>query len=126
MGEKTGAKDTSRPDSLAIALLARAQIEEDRYDFSAAARDYGSYLKLIFAPSGPDSAARAPASIGPFMDAKQLDTLRKKTLALLWLSGDEASLKASLAAKPICTENLAPDCEKYTVLSALTREPAPE
>lgn len=86
------------------ARLSRASILEDRYQFGPAAADYRAYLA---GPRQPDA------------DAKQVDGLRRKALALTWLSGDAAALAATLADKSVCGDQLAAECERYLILSKL-------
>ncbi|MDR3607393.1 MAG: tetratricopeptide repeat protein [Oligoflexia bacterium] len=98
---KAAKGDSKNPGRLTDALLARAAIEEDEYIFVAAAVDYRSLIETN--------------------SAKKSDDLRKKTLALSYLSGDDKILKETLASKAICTESLADECEKYRVLGEIQR-----
>jgi len=98
----------SKSDSVGHALLIKAGLEEDKYLFLAASQDYLAFFNFI---------AANPKS-NTLSDGK-LNDLRKKILHLAWLTGDAAELKAVLNNKTVCTEKLADDCEKFTVVGAL-------
>ena len=84
------------------AHAARAQIEEDRYQFAEAASDLREYLE-------------APTS----SKIEKLDDLRRKTLLLSWLSQDQAVLVGTLNSKAVCVQTLTSDCDQFTALQAL-------
>jgi tetratricopeptide (TPR) repeat protein len=88
------------------ALLARAQLEEERYNFAEAGSDYRSYLSL---PTAQQVKA----------DSSQLESLRKKALLLSWLSGDPEKLRVALESKAVCTDSLADDCLRYKLLGRI-------
>ncbi len=94
--------ETPQADALGEALIARASIHEDRYDFGSAAKDYRTYLSL---PPGQAKSAS--------------DDLRRKAIALAWLSGDVAELRTALSSKAICVEKLETECDRYQGLIAL-------
>lgn len=89
-------------------LLSRAKIAEDNYDFTAATGDYRTYLSLNSSPT--------------------LDDLRKKTLALAYIS-NTATLKSLLSDPTVCTASeaspLNEECENYRTLLKIAG-PAPD
>ncbi len=95
------------PDSenLGAALLSRASLEEERYELGSAAQDYRTYLSI------PPKRLK--------IEEGQANLLRKKTLMLTWLAGDERELKAALQNPILCTESLRSDCERFSILSAI-------
>ena len=86
------------------ALLARGNIQEEQYIFAGAAKDYRNYL---FHPSSQKVSSGDRAK------------LRKKILALAWLSGEAGELKAALGSNQICTESLEEECNLYQAFLAL-------
>lgn len=99
------------PTRVSNALLARASLQEEKFEFGAAVSDYTAYVNLY------QSGALKDAKQKP--DPSKVDDLRKKTLALSWLSADSAQLKSLLQSKTICTEKLADECDKYHAISAI-------
>jgi tetratricopeptide (TPR) repeat protein len=99
-------KDVPKADSVGTALLARAAISEERYQFASAANDYRSYLGL------PPSLIKLKSS--------EIDKLRRKTLAITWLSSNSQELRAAVDSKGICGEDLVLDCEKYQILMMIS------
>jgi len=93
------------------AFLARANLSGEKYEFTNAARDYKAYLSL-------------PAAVTK-LDEKQANGIRRKTLALAWLSNDTNELKSTVSTKVICpdaNEALAKDCDRYRGLLELARQ----
>ncbi|MCM2278515.1 MAG: hypothetical protein NDJ89_10615 [Oligoflexia bacterium] len=105
-------KEASNPgksistSNLGAALIARAQMAEELYRFPAAATDYRAYLAL------PAKALK--------LEESKADELRKKTLTLIWLGGEDSALSAALSDKTLCSEGLAQECDKFSALSALS------
>jgi TolA-binding protein len=99
-------KDTPKAESVGSALLARASISEELYQFNLAANDYRSYLAL------PPSLIKLRSS--------ELEKLKRKTLAMTWLAGNGLELRATLDFKGICDEDLAVECEKYQILAMIS------
>ena len=95
-------KEIPHSEYLAASLAARAALEEKRYDFLAAAIDYRTYLAL------PSKQLK--------IEEGKADELRKKVLALTWLSENADELTNTLKNKTICNESLAEECEKYAAL----------
>ena len=91
------------------ALLARATLSEEKYNFQAAASDYRVYLGL------PTALLKT--------NETQLDLLRRKTLMLTWLSGDMSDLHVLLETKSVCNEKLGEECDKFGALAALENGP---
>jgi|GEM_PF-1101778 len=89
-----------------VALLARGGVVEDRYQFLDAASDYRTYLGM----------KKEIIKLTP----KEQDDLRKKVLALTWISGEKSELNATLQNKIICTEQMNDDCERYRAISILS------
>jgi TolA-binding protein len=98
--------ETPKSSNVTSALLARAHLAEDRYDFAAASGDYRSYLAL---PPAKLSKAKP----------EELENLRRKSLMLAWLSGDAGLMKLSLDSKVICGENIPTDCARFELRSRL-------
>ncbi|MGZ3699851.1 MAG: tetratricopeptide repeat protein, partial [Bdellovibrionota bacterium] len=94
-----------QPEVFGTALLTRASVAEERYDFESASADYRRYLNL---PAGQRR-----------LDPKELEQLKGKTLLLSWLSGSSTSLRESLAHPVICPRAGNLNCEKFTALLAL-------
>ena len=97
-------------ESVGIALLKRAIIHEEKYEFAKAADDYSTYLDL------PPSLTKK--------EPKSLHNIAKKALALAWLSSDSSNstdiLLSRLLLNPkICTDALALECDRYQALSNL-------
>jgi TolA-binding protein len=108
-------KEVPKSNNVAGALLARASLEEDHYQFSAAASDYKAYLAISAATAvGEASKGRVQQS------SSQIEVMRKKTLALIWLTGDLSELRAALDTKSICDKSVAQECEKYSALAAFS------
>jgi TolA-binding protein len=99
------------PTRVSNALLARASLQEEKFEFGGAVTDYTAYINLY------QSGALKDAKQKP--DASKVDDLRKKTLALSWLSADGAQLKTLLQAKTICTDKLSEECDKYHAINAI-------
>lgn len=89
-------KEAPQAETMAAALLSRANIYEEQYFFAEAARDYRQYL------------ARTP---------KAYDAIRKKTLIYAWLSGSASELSETSQDAAVCTANLALECSKYKALA---------
>ena len=100
---------THAGDNLAAALGSRAQMHEDRYFFTMAAKDYQALLAL----------PKDKLSEKIRLTGEKADALRRKVLALIWLSDDWKELRATLANPGVCTEALAGDCERYSALVIL-------
>lgn len=93
-------EDAPQAEAAGAALLSRAALEEERYQFASAARDYRQFLDL-------PPLARGKAG-------EHLPAARKKTLLLNWLSGDMASLRANTGDSRICEgDELSDLCERY-------------
>jgi TolA-binding protein len=99
------------PTRVSNALLARASLQEEKFEFAGAVTDYMAYVNLY------QSGALKDAKQKP--EASKVDDLRKKTLALSWLSADGAQLKSLLQSKSICTEKLSDECDKYHAINAI-------
>ena len=102
-------KESPHSENVANAILARANIEEERYSFSQAATDYKLFLSL------------PQAQQAKIKDLKQ-DDLRKKILVLSWLSENPGELTSTLETKSVCVESIQEDCEKYRILSLIESE----
>jgi tetratricopeptide (TPR) repeat protein len=96
------ANPASRPENKGVAILTRAALAEERWEFAAAASDYREYFKL-------------PAEAWGF-DAASLRALRSKALLWAWISGRSELLGAALGTHELCTAELAAECSKYTAL----------
>jgi TolA-binding protein len=112
------------PKSAAIrdALLARAAIEEGRYDTASASRDYNLYLKLPNTiPNTSQNASKDPKN-----ETEQRVALEKKILAYMFINANWADLKASLDSKDVCSKDvfdgeLLHECDRYRALGALLK-----
>ncbi len=82
-----------------------AKIEEDRYNFTAAAHHYSAFLAL------PASASR--------LNASDRDAIRKRILVFAWVAGNRDTLERSLANRAICTRALRSECAKFEALKYL-------
>jgi TolA-binding protein len=92
--------------SLTDAFNARAQIEENHYQYNEAAKDYLAYLKASQSAGKPDPA------------------MQRKILALIWIDGDWSALKSALANSQLCDaalEGTQKECGRYLALGALVR-----
>jgi TolA-binding protein len=118
--------EAPKSSALKDALLARASIEESRYELSDASRDYSTYIKLAALPNADKSA---PAK-DPKKELDQRVALEKKILAYTWINGNWAELKTAIESKEICSNKesekdnfdgqLVKDCERYQALGMLT------
>ena len=99
LGYFTKLIDTSPSGEVApAALLARAAIEEERYQFLEASQDYRQYVSLN----------------------KQSDSkIAKKILILAWFSGELSELRLALDSPVICNHDLAEECDLYSAFSIL-------
>ena len=102
-------QDSPQAAGTGSALLTRASVEEDHYDFSKASSDYLAYLGL-----------------GSKADDRHVASVRRKALMLAWLSGDAHLLAGALANKAVCAEDSRAECEKYQILSAFSGAPLSE
>jgi tetratricopeptide (TPR) repeat protein len=94
-----------RQDVRGVAMLTRAAIAEENWEFAAAASDYREYFKL------PSKAwGLAPAD---------LKALRSKALFWGWISGRSELLGAALGTPGVCPLEAADECFKYTALRTL-------
>lgn len=100
-------QETPKADTIRAALLNRASLLEERYQFAEAARDYKSYLSL------PSLLSKADDRIGD-------EAIRKKALMLAWLSSSPADLKEMLASIAVCNEKSEVDCDRFRALQKLT------
>jgi tetratricopeptide (TPR) repeat protein len=102
-------KELPQSENVPTAILARAAMEEERYNFAQASADYKYFLSL------------SPAQQARVKDAKTME-MRKKVLILSWLSEHPGELAATLETKNICVEKMEEDCEKYRILALLDSE----
>jgi tetratricopeptide (TPR) repeat protein len=102
-------KESPHSENVATAILARATIEEERYNFAQASADFKYFLSL------------PPAQQSKVKDVKAGD-LRKKILIMSWLSEHPGELAATLETKNICIENMEEECEKYRILALIDSE----
>ena len=90
------------------AMLARARILEEGYQFADAAMAYQAYLGL------PAEVIKKTAS-----EAASPLALRKKILSLVWLAGEPRELRKTAESKEICAgDEMASLCEKFKLLAA--------
>lgn len=82
---------------LGLAYLARATIEDERYELDLAAKDYLNYLKYE-------------------KDTGQLDLVRKKILLYTWLTSSPSELSKVLSQNTVCNEALQNGCDSYRAL----------
>lgn len=94
--------ETPKAASVPEALLARAVLQQEKYNFAASAKDYRSYVAL-------------PSSQLKISEDKK-DDYRKKILILAWLSNETGLMKEALANKGICSESMSVECDKYEAL----------
>jgi hypothetical protein len=85
-------------------LRLRASLEERRYDFAAASRDYRRYLGL-------------PRERG--LADKEASGIRGKIVLLTWLGGDKQDLAATLRDRSICVDGVAAACERFALYEAI-------
>jgi tetratricopeptide (TPR) repeat protein len=89
------------------AMLARAKILEESYQFADASLAYQGYLSLPKAVI--DKTAGEKSS--PL-------TLRKKILSLSWLAGDARELRRTAENKTVCEGEVSATCDKFKLLAA--------
>jgi TolA-binding protein len=99
-------KNTGILSRLNDAIYARAALEEEEFIFVAAANDYRTIL---------DSDVKS----GKKLEADKAHAMRRKILALAYLSGDVSLQKSALSSKTVCTEAMTGECDKYRALAAL-------
>ena len=92
------AKDVKSPMG-AAALLSRAGLFEERFQFAASAADYKAWLEL-------------PGTIVK-IDAKERDKLRSRALMLAWLGGKAEQMKIFLKSSALCAEHNEAECDRF-------------
>ncbi len=85
--------------------LLMAKIEEERFNFAAAAKHYQVYCEQF----------------GSALSAKELTRLRTRVATLAWIGGTPALVQSTLQSRGYCAKNAA-DCQRFEALQSLNRE----
>lgn len=106
-------EQASESPQLGQALLARANLAEERFEFTTAARDFRRFFLLKRAGTTSLTEEKANA-------------LRSRILMLSWLSGDANELRSALGDASVCTESLSGECDQMRALAAVGDAAAPQ
>jgi TolA-binding protein len=102
------------PTRVSNALLSRAALQEEKFEFASAVTDYRAYINLVHSGAFKDAKQKP--------DTSKVHDFRKKTLALAWLAANNSELKSLIESKAICIEgndSIEAECEKYRAISAI-------